>query len=71
MLEVPDENVRSQFRDHLRERTAEIQKLLGLADREKTSTPADIAALKQAANSTTVLMSAIDVMDRNLEARLP
>jgi multidrug resistance protein MdtO len=70
MLEVPDENVRSQFRDHLRERTAEIQKLLGLADREKTSTPADIAALKQAANSTTLLMSAIDVMDRNPEAGL-
>jgi multidrug resistance protein MdtO len=71
MLEVPDENVRSQFRDHLRERTAEIQKLLGLADREKTSTLADIAALKQAANSTTLLMSAIDVMDRNPEAALP
>ena len=71
MLKAPDENIRSQFREHLRERTAEIQKLLGLADREKTSTPADIAALKQAANSTTLLMSAIDVLDRNPEARLP
>jgi multidrug resistance protein MdtO len=71
MLEVSDENIRSQFREHLRERTAETQKLLGLADREKTSTPTDIAALKQAANSTTLLMSAIDVMDRNPEAGLP
>jgi multidrug resistance protein MdtO len=70
MLKVPDENIRTQFREHLRERTAETQKLLGLADREKTSTPTDIAALKQAANSTTLLMSAIDVMDRNPEARL-
>jgi len=71
MLKAPDENIRSQFIEHLRERTAEIQKLLGLADREKTSRPADIAALKQAANSTTLLMSAIDVLDRNPEARLP
>src|SRR5262249_12181207 len=70
MLKEPDENIRMQFREHLRERTAEIQKLLGLADHEKTSRPADIAALKQAAGSTTVLMSAIDVMDRNPEARL-
>jgi multidrug resistance protein MdtO len=71
MLNVPEQNIRSQFREHLRESAAETQKLLGLADREKTSTPADIAALKQAANSTTLLMSAIDVMDRNPEARLP
>jgi multidrug resistance protein MdtO len=70
MLNVPDENIRSQFREYLRERTAENQKLLGLADREKTSRPADIAALKQAASSTTLLMSAIDVVDRNPEARL-
>jgi multidrug resistance protein MdtO len=70
MLKAPDEYIRSQFREHLRERTAEMQKLLGLADREKTSRPADIAALKQAANSTTLLMSVIDVMDRNPEVRL-
>jgi multidrug resistance protein MdtO len=71
MLKMHDEKIRSQFREHLRERTAGIQKLVGLADREKTSTPADIAALKQAANSTTLLMSAIDVIDRNPEAGLP
>jgi multidrug resistance protein MdtO len=70
MLEAPNENIRSQFREHLREGTAEIQKLLGLAGREKTSKPDDIAALRQAADSTTLLMSAIDVMDRRPEAQL-
>jgi multidrug resistance protein MdtO len=70
MLRSPDESIRSRFRGHLREGPAEIQKLLGLADREKTSKPDDIAALKQAADSTTLLMSAIDVMDRRPEAQL-
>jgi len=70
MLKAPNENVRSEFREHLREGMAEIQKLLGLAEREKTSKPDDIAALKQAAGSTTLLMSAIDVMDRRPEAQL-
>src|SRR3984885_14527172 len=32
MLKAPNENIRSQFREHLREGMAEIQKLLGLAD---------------------------------------
>jgi multidrug resistance protein MdtO len=70
MLEAPNENIRSDFREHLREGMAEIQKLLGLASREKTSKPVDIAALRQAADSTTLLMSAIDVMDRRPEAQL-
>ena len=70
MLKAPNENTRLRFREHLREGTAEIQKLLGLADREKTSKPDDIAALRQAAGSTTLLMSAIDVMDRRPETQL-
>jgi multidrug resistance protein MdtO len=69
MLKAPNENIRSEFTEHLREGTTEILKLLGLADREKTSKPDDIAALRQAANSTTLLMSAIDVMDRRPEAQ--
>jgi multidrug resistance protein MdtO len=69
MLKAPNEDIRSRFREHLREGTAEIGKLLGLADREKTSKPADIAALKQAADSTTLLMSAIDVADRRPDAQ--
>jgi multidrug resistance protein MdtO len=70
MLKAPNEDIRSRFRAHLREHTAEIQKFLGLAAREKTSKPEDIAALEQAAGSTTLLMSAIDVMDRRPEAQL-
>ena len=70
MLKAPNESIRSEFREHLREGIAEIQKLLGLADREKTSKSADIAALRHAADSTILLMSAIDVMDRRPEARL-
>jgi multidrug resistance protein MdtO len=70
MLKAPDESIRSRFREHLREVTPEIQKLLGLADREKTLKPDDIAALRQAADSTTLVMSAIDVMDRKPEAQL-
>src|SRR5580704_2449959 len=70
MLQAPNEDIRSEFREHLREGLAEILKLLGLAEREKTSKPDDIAALKQATGSTTLLMSAIDVMDRRPEAQL-
>jgi multidrug resistance protein MdtO len=70
MLKAPNENIRSQFREHLRAGTAEIQKLLGLAGREKTSRPDDIAALNQAASSAILLMSAIDVMDRRPEAQV-
>ena len=70
MLKAPNESIRSRFREHQREGTAEIRKLLGLADREKTSKPDDIAALRQAAGSTTLLMSAIDVMDRRPETQL-
>jgi multidrug resistance protein MdtO len=70
MLEATDETTRRRFRECLREGMQEAQKLLGLADREKTSRPEDIAALRQAAGSATLLMSAIDVMDRTPEAGL-
>jgi len=70
MLQRPDERIRGEFRKSLREATAQIQEWLGLADREKTSPPGDIAALRQAADSTVALMSAIDVIDRKPEARL-
>jgi multidrug resistance protein MdtO len=71
MLGAPDETTRHRFRECLREGMPETQKLLGLADREKTSKPNDIAALRQAVGSTTLLMSAIDVTDRRPEAELP
>jgi multidrug resistance protein MdtO len=70
MLRGPDHRVRRSFRECLREGAVEIQGWLRLADREKTSPPEDIAALLQAADSTVVLLSAIDVMDRRPEAWL-
>jgi multidrug resistance protein MdtO len=71
MLRAADPTVREHFRECLREGTHEIVEWLGLAAREKTSPPGDIAALRQAAGSTVVLLSAIDVMDRDPEGRLP
>jgi multidrug resistance protein MdtO len=71
MVQMPDERTRCEFRETLREGAVEIQEWLGLANREKTSPPGDIAALQQAADSTVTIVSAIDVIDRKLEARLP
>jgi multidrug resistance protein MdtO len=71
MLREPDEKCRRQFEELLREGTVEIQKRLKLAGVEKTSPADDIEALRQAADSTIVLLSAIDVMDRNPDAALP
>jgi multidrug resistance protein MdtO len=71
MLQDGNHAVREHFRECLREGAHEIFEWIGLAGREKTSPPEDIAALKQAAGSTIVLLSAIDVVDRNSEATLP
>lgn len=71
MLRVPEENTRHRFGESLAEGIAQIQSWLKLALREQTSSAADIATLQQAAESTLVLLSAIDVMDRNPEAPLP
>src|SRR4029077_6596380 len=70
MLQMPDGRIRREFRARLRE-GAEIEEWLGLTDREKTSAPGDIAALRQAAYSTVTLMSAIDVIDRQPGIWLP
>ena len=50
MLRTPNERIRGKFRETLREGAVEIQEWLGLANREKTSPPVDIAALQQAAD---------------------
>jgi multidrug resistance protein MdtO len=71
MLRDADPAAREHFRECLREGVHEIVEWLDWAAREKTSSPSDIAALKQAAGSTMVLLSAIDVMDRNPDATLP
>jgi multidrug resistance protein MdtO len=71
MLGKPDDKVRRQFRDALGQGAAPIESSLHLAGVEHTSSPSDIAALRQAAQSTAVLLSAIDVMDRHPDTRLP
>jgi multidrug resistance protein MdtO len=71
MLGIPDERVRKHFRGCWREGMQEITEWLALATREKTSPPRDIAALRQAAGATFVLLSAVYVMDGNPEATLP
>jgi len=71
MLRAPDERVRRRFSECSREGAVQIQSWVKLAGVEKSSSPEDIAALRQAADATVVLLSAIDVMDRNPEALLP
>jgi multidrug resistance protein MdtO len=71
MLRAADPTVRERFRECLRDGAHEIFEWLSLASREKTSAPADIAALKHAAGSTIVLLSAIDVMEGNPEGLFP
>jgi multidrug resistance protein MdtO len=68
MLQTPDDRIRREFKESLREGVVEIQEWLGLADREKASPPGDIAALRQAADSTVTIVSAIDVVDRKPKA---
>ena len=71
MLRVPDERTRRRFGECLREGVVEIQTLLDLAQRERTALATDIAALRRAGYSIFILMSAIDVTDRNPDAPLP
>src|ERR1041385_5815051 len=70
MLDEPDERARSRFRDCLREGVGKIQTWLRMAGLEKSSPLADLAALRQAAESSVVVLSAIDFMDRAPEGRL-
>jgi multidrug resistance protein MdtO len=70
LIEAANESNRAPFKEYLREAAAENEKLLSLANREATSRPEDIAALRHAADSTTFLMSALDVIDRKPDLRL-
>jgi len=71
MLRSPDARIRARFTEALREGTAPIEGWLRLAGVEKTASPKDIAALRQAAASTLALSSAIDMTDRYPAATLP
>jgi multidrug resistance protein MdtO len=65
MLRGGDERTRQHFGDCLKEGTAQLQGWIHLAQVEKSSPANDLAALRQAADSTLVLLSAIDVADRS------
>jgi multidrug resistance protein MdtO len=71
MLRAPDPDVRRTFDECLHEGPGEIPAWLKLAGAEKTSPPQDIAALRQASQSTVVILSVVDVVARDPEARLP
>jgi multidrug resistance protein MdtO len=71
MMRAPDTLTRRRFSECFQEGSAQIQGWLHLAEREKSAHANDLAALRQAADSTLVLLSAIDVADRSSEAPLP
>jgi len=65
MLCGPDERTRDRFAEQLREGSAEIMGWLKLASVEKTSAPRDLAALRQATDSTAAILAWVDVVDRH------
>src|SRR5262245_55760687 len=64
MLRAPDERTRRALTGHLRDGSREIQTWLKLASMEKSSPARDIAALRQAAQSTAAILLWIDAADR-------
>ena len=71
MLRAPSPGVRAAFDELLREGSGEIPAWLKLAGAEKTSPAEDIAALRQAAQSTAVILSAVELIARDPEPLLP
>jgi multidrug resistance protein MdtO len=71
MLRGPDDEIRRGFSEHLHEGSGEIQAWLKLAGVEKTSPPRDLAALRQATQSTIAILAWVDVMDRTRGELLP
>jgi multidrug resistance protein MdtO len=71
MLRAPDENLRRNFTECLRDGNGELQKWLKLAQVERTTAREHIEALEQAAGSSFEILVLIDVMDRDVEAALP
>jgi multidrug resistance protein MdtO len=71
LLSRPDKTTRRAFRESWREGMGEIQTWLKLAALERTSTPGDISALRQAAESTIALLALVDVVDRGIAGTFP
>lgn len=70
MLRAPGERTRRAFTEVLPEGMGEILTWLKLAGLEKTSPAKDLAALRQAANSTAAILTWVEVVSRDT-GRLP
>jgi multidrug resistance protein MdtO len=71
MLRGPDMRTREAFAEYLLEGPGEVPAWLKLAGVEKTSPPQDLAALRQAAASTTAIMLLVDFVTREPGIGLP
>ncbi|HXZ67744.1 MAG TPA: FUSC family protein, partial [Alphaproteobacteria bacterium] len=71
VLHTPDESVRREFTECMREGNGELQKWLKLAFIEKSAAREHIEALRQAAASSFEILVLTDVMDRDHDATLP
>jgi multidrug resistance protein MdtO len=66
-----DEKVREAFQETLSEGTAELKTWLRMANIEKSSPPADVAALGQATDSITTILLLVDFADRTQSETMP
>ena len=71
VLRKPSASMRRAFEECLHEGLSEIPTWLKLAGLEKTSPPQDITALRQAAQSTVVILSLVDMIADPSEPLLP
>jgi hypothetical protein len=71
MIHAPDPDTRKVFEECLHGGLGEIPAWLKLAGAKKTSPSQDIAALRQATQSTAVILSLVDVIARDPEPLLP
>lgn len=71
MLREPDSRQRHAFRESLQEGFEELQSWLKMAAIEKTSPPKDLAALRQAVQSTALIMMLVDVAAHDPDATPP
>src|ERR1700761_2689183 len=71
LLRAPDVGARKAFKECLHEGPGEIPAWLKLARAERTSPAQDIAALQQAARSTIVILTVVDVLTDGFEPALP
>jgi multidrug resistance protein MdtO len=71
LLRTPDARTRKAFKECLHEGPGEIPVWLKLAGAERTSPARDIASLQQAARSTIVILSVVDLLTDGPEPALP